>query len=257
MINPVLSSEIDHLVTLVDDSEDIFEKIKEEFEKSGFPVSLDSGKEGGDFKTITPFAGRSYFEMLRLMGGASDELPDCVNQWYKYGIRGIVMLFLRVKDLNAIYKTLCQKKVYVKEPYREYYGAKREKKSMPWRYIDLPIIEDLPLWIRWIQYDTMMWNMLRAGPKPNSKDVNGVDHFDSIKIKGPFTSQDLSLLEKVFPEIGEGETNMVNLRNSKLIFEKSEKTGIEIVTLTDRSSYVGRQVEMENFIVKVKEIERK
>ncbi|MCD4783467.1 MAG: hypothetical protein K8T10_06515 [Candidatus Eremiobacteraeota bacterium] len=252
MINPVLSSEIDHLVALVDDSEYIFEKIKKEFEKSGFPVSLNSGKEGKNFKTITPFVGRSYFEMLRLLGGASDECPDCVNQWNKGGVRGVVMLFLRVKDLDVIYKTLCQNKVYVKEPYREYYGVKRNKKSMPLRYLDLPIIEDLPLWIRWIQYDTMMWNMLRTGPKPNSKNVNGVDHFDSIKIKGPFTSEDFSLLEKVFPKIGDGEINQVNLRNSKLLFEKSKKTGIEIVALTDDDDYIGKQMKMYNFDIKVR-----
>jgi len=252
LINPVLSSEIDHLVTLVDDSNNIFKRIKKVFEESGFPVSLDSGKEGKDFRTITPFVGRSYFEMLRLMGGISNEWPPCVNQWYKYGIRGVVMLFLRVKDLNSIYKFLCKREIYVKEPYREYYRAKREKKSMPWRYLDLPIIEDLPLWIRWVQYDTMMWNMLRACPKPNSRDVNGVNHFETIRIKGPFTSRDMLLLENVFPEIVENNENEVCLRNGKLSFEKSDKTEMEIVTPTDRSLYTGRDITMYNYKVILK-----
>jgi len=244
-------SEIDHFVTLVGDSDKIFKDMKPIFEEAGFPMSLKTGKGGKDFQTITVHIGQSYFEFLRLIGGRSDGWADEVNKWYEDNIRGVVILFLHSKNLEEIYQEMRRKKIFINEPYRDYYWVGREKKSFPWMYLDLPAIGSIPLRIRWVQYDTMVWNMVRIGPKPNSRDLNGADHFSLLKISGPFNEHDFALFKKVFQSIGDNNNNTVNLRTGSLVFEKSDKTHFEFTAPTNKKKYQGKSVEIYNFNIKV------
>ena len=239
--------EMDHFITLVDDKKTVFENLKSEFEDAGFPMNIDAGKSGEGFKTVTLHVGRSYFELLRIIDGNAPQWPDEVEEWFNEGIRGIVMLFLHSKEIDAIYKILQNNGLFVKEPYRDYYTLNREQKSFPWRFLDLPIIGSLPLWIRFIEYDTMLWNILRANPRPNSKFVNGVRKFDSLRISGPFTPEDMTMLEKVFPELKTNKRGKAQIHGGSLFFEPAKETNFRFEASAGREEYSGKSVEMYNF----------
>lgn len=244
--------EMDHFVTLVDDKTNIFQQVKPDFEDAGFPVSLDSGKSGEGFKTVTIHIGRSYFELLRIIGGNASQWPDEVEEWFSEGVRGVVMLFLHSREIDSIYKILQGNNLFVKEPYRDYYTLNREKKSYPWRFLDLPVIGSLPLWIRFIEYDTMLWNILRANPRPNSKYVNGVEKIDSLRISGPLTNEDMTMLDKVFPELKTNKRGKAALRSGTLFFEKSKKTGFIFECSAGKEEYSGNSIQRYNFKVNIK-----
>lgn len=244
--------EMDHFVTLVDNKENIFPNLKTDFEDAGFPISLESGKSGEGFKTVTLHIGRSYFEFLRIAGDNTSQWDPVVEEWFGEGIRGVVMLFLHSREIDVIYKNLHNNGLFVKEPYRDYYSTGGEKKSFPWRYLNLPIIGSLPLWIRFVEYDTMLWNMLRANPRPNSKFVNGVELIDSLRISGPFTSKDIKMLEKVFPELKSNKRGKAQLRKGSLFFERAKNTGFAFECSAGNDEYSGRTIQRYNFSINVK-----
>ena len=247
MIDIAKFCEMDHFITLVDDRETVFDELKLKFEDAGFPVNTEAGKGREAFKTVTVHIGRSYFELLRIIGGNAPDWDKEFNNWYNNGVRGVVVLFLRSKNLDKVYHDLQGNGVYAREPYRDYYQKGHEKKSFPWRFLDLPPIENLPLWIRFIQYDTMLWNILRSAPRPNSKDLNKVKEIQSLKISGPFTGEDFDFLQKVFPELKENNTGKVNLRKNSIIFEKSEKTAFLFEAPTQDEKWTGKSVNVYNF----------
>lgn len=251
MIDIAKISEMDHFVTLIDDSEVVFNIIKMGFEQAGFPVGMEAGKSGENFSTVTVFSGRSYLELLQISKDGAPDWPDEINQWNREGKRGILMLFLRAKDLDEIYNELKTRGIPVNEPYRDYYKSDGEKKSFPWRFMDLPVMGQIPLWIRWIQYDTMLWNMHHTGLKPNSRDLSGIDGFDSLKITGSFSDDDFQLLEKIFPELKENEENSVILRNGNLTFKKGDRTHFAFRASTENGNYKGQSMNAFNFSIDV------
>lgn len=242
---------LDNFTIFIPDEENELYRIKENTEKAGFPITLESETHKEDRRTGNLFIGRQYLQFFKVNKSISSAFSEALKRWSSEGKIGVVAMELRTRSLDVIYNILRRRGVYIKEPYRPQYSMKKEKKSYPWRYLDLPALENLPLQIRWIERDPMVENMIASKPRPNSIQKNGAREISKVTVSGPFTDRDLEMIKMVFPGTAPDSGNYTELKSGSINLEKSDNTKFVFETPTTNETFVDREVNLYNFRLRV------
>lgn len=251
--SPERVSEIDRCIIVLDKSPAFLEIMKSSFQSVGIPLE-DNSSHSIKYEIINAHAGRTSFQLLSLLDNKTlqepEELPQELLKWASEGKKGITAIYLRTKCLDEVYLKLKNKGIPLSEPSRGYYQKDKEKKSNPWRTLDLPPLESIPLLIRWIQYDPMIWNLIHSGLKPNSKDLSGIEGLDSLRIMGTLSDNDKKLLEQIFENIWKHNGN-ISLKKGEISFTKAPKTHFAFKAAAKKEEFKNKSLNISNFSIDV------
>ncbi len=230
-------SGLDHISINLPPEEDILE-IQNLLKTSGFPFSGNSGARGEDFISYNIFTGPCYLEMIKHNYPESQNPPP----------GRVLGITLGTRHIYEIYKILKKTGFDIDEPDRGQYEKKRSKTSLPYFTLAMPMLEGLTLKIQWIQRDPMLENLLMSSPEPNSRKTRGAWNYDTVKITGPLTSRDVSVLERVFS--GFALESPLELSRGKILFVRGDEEHVLLRCSGARGEYSGREVSLFNLAIK-------
>ncbi len=237
-------SYLDHIVLLSSNLKAQVNAWQVALEQVGFLLSEDFYRKDETFESLRIFAGREFIEIANIKS-PSFRWHKSVSKWAEEGKKGLVCVVFRTYNLDFVYRLL-EGKVYVEKPYREEYVYHRYNRSTPWKFLDLPPLENFPLLIRWIERDTMVDNMMASGPSPNSRDIGGVEEISELHLKAPFSESDFSLLKKVFPSMEHGD---VSLKKGKICFKQGNLPKAILKAYPKEGKYSNNSVKIENLYI--------
>ncbi|WP_294188704.1 hypothetical protein [uncultured Clostridium sp.] len=243
----------DHFIINIDEHFQKDSKYINEIIEAGFPYKPSWGKGTKGFKVSNLWIGNEYFEMVNILKKDGGGWTKSWTNLYNNGHRGLVCLMLDVDDLDNIHNSLCSKNINITTPeflkFKWFFNL--FTRTMPWRNSYINFFEGVPLQIGIQQMkDDKSRNFMEEYMVPNSRE-NEILGIKKVIIKGPFTKDDIKLINKIFEDyIIQSLPITINLDNNQtLIFQEEEEYKVDIFTQCDNLNFKNKKIEIENITI--------